>query len=128
MFLLYPVYLNWCSFFEPPTGCFESAPSTAPALLHTDPRAVLLSALPYVGVPTEGLVVLPTLDAVHLAGLAPHPGRRSSRPLGLSVWKHGTYLLLALRHHHGNAAPSVLCANVSDRYKRHDIHQTRCHH
>ncbi len=47
---------------------------------------------------------------------------------GVSVWKHGTHLFLAVRHHHSHSPSPVLGAHVSDRHQRHDLHQTRHRH
>ncbi len=118
---------NW-SLCTRRAGCCESAAQASAALLHPDPSALLLSAPPHVGLPAQGLLVLPALDAVHLAGVAPHPRRRPARSLGVSVWKHGTHLLLAVRHHHSHSPSPVLGAHVSDRHQRHDLHQTRRRH
>lgn len=111
----------------PPGSRLPPPPPPPPLLLH-HPRPLSLAALPHVDRTPQRRLVLPAVDAVHLHGDAPRPGRRAPRPVGVSVRKHGPPPLLAVRQHHGNAAPLVFCAHVPNRDQGRDLHQTRGGH
>lgn len=103
-------------------------PAPASPLLLSHPRLLSHPPFPHVARAPQGRLVLAALDALHLHGDAPRPGRRAPRSLVVPVWEHGAAALLAVRQHHGDAASPVFSADVPDGNQRRDLCQTRRGH